>query len=605
MKFVSAVHRRLPWLHVPAGVLLVLLQRTPAVRVFVHAKDYVLASRAGEVLRAAFTVAALGALHSRAGATTFEPSAPNPVRGTVGTQLDFAFTYTGTPSSPASFQFSGTLPPGLRFVPTPLGNTLRSGSPAIVGIPTQAGTFTIQVQGFNADGLTNNVQQPIVFEITGGTSSAPTITTPPQSQTVNVGANVTFSVQAGGTPPLTFQWSRDGTALSGATASSLSFTNVQASAAGDYSVVVTNSAGSATSAVATLTVNSPGGGGAGAPAITAQPIGFTAAPGSTAALAVSASGSGNQYQWRRNGAAISGATDATLLLPAVSAAAAGDYSVVVTNSSGSVASSAATVTVEAGEARLANLSVRANLAAGQTLIVGFATNGEKSILIRGIGPTLGAAPFNFSGVYADPRLEVYEGSTLVTQNEDWSASLASAFTAVGAFPLGNGSRDAALQSNLQAAHSAHLKGPGSGVTLVELYDSGGAMFPRLINVSARNFVGTGDDILIAGFNVSGTVAKTLLIRAVGPSLQALFGLTDALTDPKLEIYNSAGAKLVENDNWSAALAPIATSVGGFALVNGSRDAALLVSLSPGSYTAQVAGVANGTGEALVEVYEVP
>jgi hypothetical protein len=143
------------------------------------------------------------------------------------------------------------------------------------------------------------------------------------------------------------------------------------------------------------------------------------------------------------------------------------------------------------------------------------------------------------------------------------------------------------------------------VTLVELYDSGGAMFPRLINVSARNFVGTGDDILIAGFNVSGAVAKTLLIRAVGPSLQALFGLTDALTDPKLEIYNSAGAKLVENDNWSAVLAPIATSVGGFPLVNGSRDAALLVSLPPGSYTAQVAGVAGGTGEALVEVYEVP
>ncbi|MES2695823.1 MAG: hypothetical protein V4773_20280, partial [Verrucomicrobiota bacterium] len=99
MKFVYALHRRLPWLNVSVGMLLVFLQRSPVVRLMVQAKDYVLAARAGEVLRAGFTVAALGAMHSRAGATTFQPSSSNPVRGTVGVRVEFAFTYTGTPSS--------------------------------------------------------------------------------------------------------------------------------------------------------------------------------------------------------------------------------------------------------------------------------------------------------------------------------------------------------------------------------------------------------------------------------------------------------------------------------------------------------------------------
>ena len=125
-----------------------------------------------------------------------------------------------------------------------------------------------------------------------------------------------------------------------------------------------------------------------------------------------------------------------------------------------------------------------------------------------------------------------------------------------------------------------------------------------MNVSARNQVGTGDNILIAGFAISGSGTKALLIRAVGPGLSA-FGVPGILADPKLEIFNNIGTKVAENDNWSSDLAATFTSVGAFALPSGSKDAALVTSLDAGkSYTVQVKGADSGTGEALIEIYEL-
>ncbi|MSU50090.1 MAG: hypothetical protein EXS37_13565 [Opitutus sp.] len=122
---------------------------------------------------------------------------------------------------------------------------------------------------------------------------------------------------------------------------------------------------------------------------------------------------------------------------------------------------------------------------------------------------------------------------------------------------------------------------------------------RLINLATRGSVGTGDRMLIAGFFIQGTVPKTVLIRAVGPALGG-FGVTGTLADPILD----------ENDNWgsggdSAQIAAAGAAVGAFGLSAGSKDAVLLVTLSPGNYTAQVSGVGTFAGIALVEVYEVP
>jgi hypothetical protein len=317
------------------------------------------------------------------------------------------------------------------------------------------------------------------------------------------------------------------------------------------------------------------------------------------------------FQWSKDGAPINGATSATLTLNGVTSANAGAYTVVVSNAAGSVPSAPAVLTVTAGPvgpttARLSNLSVRAAMSAGQTLIVGFSVSGgSRGILVRGVGPTLSS--FGLDGTMVDPRLELYNGSALVTENDDWgnSPALSTGFAAVGAFPLVAGSRDAAFQQSIDGTRSVHLKGTGAGVALVELYDTGSGISPRLVNVSARNQVGTGDNILIFGFFVDGTGTKNVLIRAVGPRLADL-GVTGVLIDPRFDVFRAGSTvPVASNDNWDTALTPTFISVGAFALTAGSRDAALVTSLTPGSYTVQVSGVNNGTGEALVEIYEVP
>ena len=148
--------------------------------------------------------------------------------------------------------------------------------------------------------------------------------------------------------------------------------------------------------------------------------------------------------------------------------------------------------------------------------------------------------------------------------------------------------------------------------LLTLAASLAAQEPRLANVSTRTRVGTGADVLTTGFYINGTAPKQVVIRAVGPSL-ASFGVTDMLADPQLTIFgpNSVTNVVASNDNWgtpvgSATPVTAATfaSVGAFALPAGSRDAAVVAMLAPGSYTAQVSGVGNTTGTAIVEVYEV-
>ncbi len=176
----------------------------------------------------------------------------------------------------------------------------------------------------------------------GATATAPTITTQPVSQTVVAGANVTFTVGATGTAPLSYQWRFNGVNMSGATASALNLAAVSSANAGSYSALVSNSAGSATSASATLTVTSAGT----APTITIQPVSQTVNAGANVAFTVVASGSAPLgYQWTKGGVNISGATTSALALTSVTTADAGTYNVRVSNTAGSVTSANATLTV--------------------------------------------------------------------------------------------------------------------------------------------------------------------------------------------------------------------------------------------------------------------
>ena len=231
------------------------------------------------------------------------------------------------------------------------------------------------------------------------------------------------------------------------------------------------------------------------------------------------------------------------------------------------------------------------------------------MLLRAVGPTLGE--FGLQGTLADPKLEMYTGSVRSAANDQWSASglLRSDFTAVGAFPLPDRSRDAALRLPVSGGRSLQIVGAdgGSGIALVELYDAGGGD-GRLVNVSARAEVGTGSEILAAGFAIAGSAPKRILVRAVGPTL-ARYGVDGVLLDPVLEIRPLGSATLAgANDDWNgtASLKTAFAAVGAFPLdADASRDAALAVELPPGAYTATVSGKGNTTGVALVEIYELP
>ncbi|MDP3072050.1 MAG: peptidylprolyl isomerase [Opitutaceae bacterium] len=360
----------------------------------------------------------------------------------------------------------------------------------------------------------------------------------------------------------------------------------------------------------------------GRPVILTQPAPQTVAAGSTVVFGVTARDA-TSYQWFRNGLSLPGATAATLIIPNAVPASIGSYSVEVTGSIGApVMSDAVSLTVIAATpnaGRLINLAIRTNAGTGaEGLFVGFAvggagTTGAKPLLLRGVGPSL--AQFGLTGVLADPVMTVVQGGTTIASNDDWAgdAQVLARSTQVGAFALtGPASLDAALAASpITGAYSVQIVGKtnGTGIALAEIYDATTvptATTPRLVNVSARTQVGTGGDILIAGFVIGGNSARTVLIRAIGPALAA-FGVPGVLADPRLQLF-SGSTVIRENDNWGGdnQLTTIGASVGAFALADGaSRDAMLLVTLEPGSYTAQVSGVNGGTGVALVEVYEVP
>ncbi|MDA8527876.1 immunoglobulin domain-containing protein [Opitutaceae bacterium] len=287
------------------------------------------------------------------------------------------------------------------------------------------------------------------------------------------------------------------------------------------------------------------------------------------------------------------------------------FQVEAMNASGGTQSTPVRLKVlSAPTARLPNLSVRTTLGAAQNLAVGFVmTGGSKPLLIRAVGPTLG--DFGVGDAMPNPRIGFNDPEgTELDANDDWDASLAPTFGELGAFALTEGSKDAALRVDLSGLGTVSVNGPEAGTVLVEVYDIGDSNDTRMVNVSARNQVGTGSNILIAGFVVRGDDPKNMLIRAVGPGLKN-FGLTGTLDDPLLKIFkqNSSDPSnpilVGTNDNWSPGLRPSFQKTGAFDLTTLSLDAAMVITLEPGAYTAQVSGADGGTGQAIVEIYELP
>ncbi len=272
--------------------------------------------------------------------------------------------------------------------------------------------------------------------------------------------------------------------------------------------------------------------------------------------------------------------------------------------------------------RIMNASIRASVGTGEnalvvgTVLLGGRPESTRPLLVRAAGPAL--LNYGVHNVVPDPQFEVHTTLSgkdkVVGQGGAWNGDpiISQVAAAVGAFPFDARSTDAALFAPgvPLGAYTVVVtsRSATKGNVLAELYDAGASTDgPELVNVSARTFVGTGEDTLIAGFVVCGDVPKRVLIRGVGPEL-IRFGVGAILADPKLTLYRPEGSSstiIATNDDWNgvATIADAAAAVGAFPLrTSTSKDAAMVVTLSPGAYTAQVTGANSSTGIALVEVY---
>lgn len=303
-----------------------------------------------------------------------QPIAPSitvqPVATTVvsGSDAVFAVAATGTEALSYSWYRNGGATP----IAGANGPVLRL--PAVT---------TASVGGYLAI-VTNSVGQAVSLvarlTVTAGpevSATAPTIVTQPTSVSVNTGNTATFAVGVNGTTPMVFQWVRNGVPIPGATAAAYTVASVAAGDGGTYEVIVGNSAGAANSAAATLTVSpstTPV-----APAISTQPVGLAVNPGQTATFAVAASGSGPlSYQWRRDGINLPGANGPVLTIGSAQPGDAGNYTLVVSNGTGSATSNAAGLVVIAAPGTPSISTQPANRSAveGQTATFSLAVTGN-------------------------------------------------------------------------------------------------------------------------------------------------------------------------------------------------------------------------------------
>ena len=249
---------------------------------------------------------------------------------TAGQTATFAVVAAGT--APLSYQWQKN---GVNIT----GATSASYTTATTTTADSGSTFRV-VASNSAGTVTSSAATLTV----NAAAVAPTITTQPANQTVTAGQTATFAVVAAGTAPLGYQWQKNGANIAGATSASYTTATTTAADSGStFRVVVSNSAGTVTSSAATLTVNAA----AVAPTITTQPANQTVTAGQTATFAVVAAGTAPLgYQWQKNGVNITGATSASYTTPATTTADSGStFRVVVSNSAGTVTSSAATLTV--------------------------------------------------------------------------------------------------------------------------------------------------------------------------------------------------------------------------------------------------------------------
>jgi outer membrane biosynthesis protein TonB len=259
-------------------------------------------------------------------------------------------------------------------------------------------------------------------------------------------------------------------------------------------------------------------------------------------------------------------------------------------------------------AQAENLSTRmlvqtgANVGIGGFIITG---TGPKHVLLRAIGPSLTGS--GVPNALADPVLELHGPGAFVTvTNDNWKDDPAQEALIIASGIAPTSDLESAIDAILNpGTYTAIVSGKinTSGVGLVEVYDLTPVAPAKLANISTRAFVGSGSDVVIAGFILgSNSGNDRVALRGIGPSLTDA-GVPDALADPVLELRNGNGVLLVSNDNWRDN--PVQASeliAAGLAPTN-DLESGITTTLPPGTYTALLAGLNDGTGVGLVEVYD--
>lgn len=532
--------------------------------------------------------------------------APAPVSSTsgssapIGTRIAIDATFGG--AMPLSFQWTrdGVALPG------------QTGSGLILNNAQIADSGVYRVTATNSRGTATSASYTVAIN---PYNLPPLIVTQPLPREAKEGLPASLMVSARGELPFTYEWERNGVVIRGANTETLLIPSVSNSDAGVYRVRVANRHGVTVSNTVGFNVTSAGA----IPTIIFQPSDTTTIAGRPISLTISAGGTQPiSYQWLRNGIPVPGAVLPTLKFDATSLADAGDYSVIVSNSVGSVTSGTAVLRVlQFG--RLSNLSVLTTLA-GPTdsftvgyVVGGNGTSGRKPVVVRAAGPSL--APLGVPSVLGDPKLETFARATKTGENDDWSggAALISAFSAVGAFPYAApSSKDAAVATSVDAGENSVRVSSAdgkSGAVIAEVYDATPpASFaldtPRLLNVSVLKSISS---TMTVGFTTAGGSNINVLIRAVGPTL-ADFGISGVMSNPQISLIRAGESQpIATNDAWGGHpyLAAMSTAAGAFPLPANSKDSVLATSLPPGSWTAVVSGVGGSTGVVLVEVYEMP
>jgi photosystem II stability/assembly factor-like uncharacterized protein len=258
--------------------------------------------------------------------------------------------------------------------------------------------------------------------------------------------------------------------------------------------------------------------------------------------------------------------------------------------------------------RALNISTRMRVDTGNNVLIGgFIIIGStpKSVVVRGIGPSLGA--LGIPDPLVDPTLELHASNgTLITQNDNWQDDPVQAAQLMGLGLAPADTHESALITTLDpnASYTAIVAGKngGTGAGLVEAYDTNGSANSELANISTRGFVDTGANVMIGGFILGGSSSAQIAVRGIGPSLSQF--VSPVLADPTLELHDGNGTTLMMNDNWQDNPTQAAQLTAHGLAPQNELESGIFATLSPGAYTAILAGKNGATGIGLVEVYNV-